>query len=443
VTTSGNRNADASVSRLQWGRVSLSAGAASSVVANLLALPLVFRSLGASGFGVWSAVLAAVALFGPLDLGLGNALTQAIAGNRVDDSTTNGQLVRSALLSASALGFVVVMAGQIVVATVGVDSLLGAAVPGSTTAVRIALVAAALSIPLGLVDRIHLGYEEAHRNGVISVAMSVVSLTAVGLAAMTDADLPAFVAAVVLAGPAVRAMAWIVLIIQRPQLFSPAGQRRAIATRGLWTSSVWFGLLQIIAVASYNADQLVISAVAGPNEVADYAVPARLFGFLVLAINVLVTPVWPMLARRWSTGPRTEDEAIIRGLFRSTVAISTLFGIGLVVLGPAVLSRWIGPDYDPDVSLLVAFALWAVVYAVAGPLSFVLIAAGLVKHQVLPAVLSLVVNVTASVVLVASHGAVGAVWASALAYLVVVVPSQLWILRRWDGAANQGASQRS
>jgi O-antigen/teichoic acid export membrane protein len=222
---------------------------------------------------------------------------------------------------------------------------------------------------------------------------------------------------------------WLLAILTRDQRVRPA-RRLDGSLRLLLRASAAFFILQLCAVVSFNSDQLVVARVLGPLAVAEYAVPAKAFAILLAVSAATTTAMWPAfleaVARHDLRWVRSETQRIVGLVGMGGLA----FGVALVVIGPWALSTWVGGGYDPDRSLLAAFACWGLVYVVANVLGFILLSLGSLRWLVGLSVLNTIVNVGASIALTRRLGVSGAVWGSLLSYVVVMAIPLCLLVRR-------------
>ncbi len=411
----------------RYRRVALTAlasGAAKAIglLAMLVSVPLTVSYLGEERYGLWMTVSSTVALLGFADLGIGNGLMNAV-------SEANGLGDRAAALrSVSSAVFVLLAAAALLAAAFAlayphipwprlfnVRTALAAREAGPAMAVFAACFAA--GIPLGVVERVQLGYQEGFANGLWRCAGSLLGLLLLLLAIRAEAGLPWLVAA--LAGPpplAALANAATLFGRRRPWLRPSARHvSRAEAGRLLRLGFLFF-VLQLAMVAALSSDNIVAAQLLGPEAVTRYSVPGRLFGVVPLVLGMLLYPLWPAYAEAVARGDRAWAR---RTLGRSLLVCLGLAGPACLLLlacGRRLVSLWVAPELAPSPGLLAGFAAWTLLSSVGGAMGMFLNGTGVVRLQVICASLFAAVSLAAKVVLVPLLGLPGIVWGTAAAY---------------------------
>jgi O-antigen/teichoic acid export membrane protein len=427
------------------------AGAASRGLALLtvvVALPLAASHLDPAELGVWSLLVTAVALLGFADLGLSNGLMNVLADALGrDDHVTARKAVTASAAGLCALAVAGAALAAVAIVAIPWERVLNVdptQVP-SLDAALIAFAACVLaSIPAGLGQRVHLAYQQGWAASLTSGIGSLLSLAFVAAAALTDAGLPWFVAAM-LGGTALAALgetAWVLGRSHRD--LRPARRDLDLQVLGqLRRSGLLFFVLAAAGAAAYQSDTIVISHYLGAAEVTRYAIALRLFTLVPTALAALLLPLWPVYGEALAR----EDLAWVR----TTLRRSALLALGatgassllLLFVARPVLEVWTPDVPAPDHGLLLALGAWAVVSTVSTAIAMYLNGANVIRLQVVVAILMAVANLALSIVLVQEIGVAGPVWASVITQVLLVLVPEAWVL--WPmlrGGLHRGAERR-
>ena len=258
----GNRSGDSAEARSaeRYRRAALTG--CTSIIAKLVVLattivsvPLTFRYLGLDRYGLWMTVTSFVLFLGFADFGVGNGLVAAISEAHGKD---NEQLARRQiscgffLLCFIALGIIVLFGiaypfipwGKVY----GTSTALAGGEAGPATAILIACTA--LSMPLGTVLRVQLGYQQGFVGDLWNAAGNAVALAGILFVTHVRGGLPALVLAVAGAPVLVTAMNWTFQFVRvrpwlRPQfgLFERPAAFKLAAIGGLFFVQQCFGLI--------------------------------------------------------------------------------------------------------------------------------------------------------------------------------------------------------
>lgn len=440
---SAQANAAAAESRSQerLRRVALTAiasGAAQiiTMLTALISVPLTLRYLGNERYGLWVALTSLISLFSFADLGLGNGLLNAIAeANGKDDRQMAREYVSSASLLLLGIALLLTVTWLIVYPRVSWAWLFNLTSPQALAEVGPAMSALVfcfvVSIPLGVVEKIQIGYQEGYNNNLWRAGGSLVGLAAVLAAIAFGAGLPWLVLSMA-GAPIVATLAngWRLFHARRAWLRPALRTVRRAAMNRILHLGVLFFVLQLAVALGFQSDNVVVARFLGADQVSQYAVPLKLFMLAPSLVGLLVAPLWPAygeaIARR--------DTIWVRRIFRRSLLVvgglNALPALLLVIFGNEVLHLWAGPGISTTLSFRIGLGLWAMLYGVANAIAVLLNGAGVVGFQVVTALLMAVANLAISIALVQRIGVAGPVYGSLIAMVLFsVVPLAFYLPR--------------
>ena len=396
------------------------------LVAPLLVIPLVVAQLGDTLSGVWLTLTALTSMLLWADLGLGNGLMTRLSGSLARrDLATSRQIiaVSYAVLTTSSLA-----ACALLVMTVHLvpwQAMLNAEDPRVGWMVVAQLGAFLLNVPLGLVQRVQYALQEV---GLSNLLMLVApGVTVLGAVWARGADLPpiATIACISFGQPVASIVATLVTVVRHPELIPAFSDARWSAGKGLLVLGTGFLAVQGLSAVALNVDNLLIAHTAGVERVTDYAVVARVFAVLGLAITVVNQPLWPANAEALARGDTGWVRRTTRRLTLLSASLMGGAGLLIVLLGPWALRAWMGPSLHVTGGLLIGFALLWTLVALAAPSFMVLNAQGRVWRQALAWLAFLVLTGLGKFAL----GSAGQVdwfpWVTAVAYAGMLMPVAL------------------
>lgn len=368
------------------------------VVSRLLGLVLnlvLARKLEDVGFGRYSLILVIVMLVGlAADFGTANILIREISRQRQRANT----LLAAALFLRSMTTATVAVAVLVILITTGVGR--GFALP---------LMIATLSIiPTSMSTAIEAAFQAFERMDLSALADVVFSLvlTAVGVAIVSSGGGVTQMTAVYLGASVVRLA------------YAALAYRRLSRVRGGWQieNAVFWHLAresfpvlywQLISLAYYKVDVILLGALRTEAEVGWYAAAYKMFEVIIMFGWLAVQALLPLMSRFY----QTSKEALII-LFEKTMKYVWIAGLGVAVLmmalaGP-VVNLLLPSDYTPAINVLkvLGFAVPFMVGCVIFGNLFV--AMNLQGRMAKWSVFSLVVNVGLNLVLIPRYGVMGA-----------------------------------
>ena len=431
-------------------RIALSAAAAAvnkavAVGATLISVPLTLHYLGAERYGMWMAMSSLIAMLSFADFGIGNGLLNAVAqANGRDDRAAIRGLVSSAFFVLSAvaltLGLLALVANSVAPwpRLFNVQSALAEQEVGPAFAVL--FVCFALAIPLGIVEKVQMGLQQAFAASLWQCGASVLSLASLLLVIHLQGGLPWLVLSLV-AGPLVgSALNTVIYFGAIARDIAPSAR---LVSRRYMTQIARIGLLflflQIVVAVAFSSDNIVIAQILGASAVAEYAVPERMFSIVSMVFGLALVPLWPAYGEAIERGDRVW---VRRTLQRSLLLAFGFAGLGsmtLVFIGPHLLALWVGHVINPPFLLLLGLGLWKVIETCGKALAVFLNGATVIRLQIISGTLMGIAAITLKVVFVKQFGIAGVPWATITAYLIfTAAPLAFFVPRLISGHAIGG-----
>lgn len=409
----------------------------------LISVPLTLGYLGVERYGLWVSLSSLIAAFHFMDLGIGNGLVTSLAeANGREDHQEAARLVSSAffLMVVTAVllgGLSWVLAGWISWSDLFQIRTTQALVEVAPTLAAF-LFFFLLSLPLNLVERIRVGYQEGGRHSLWQMGGTLAGLGGLGGAIYHQASLPWLVVAM-LSPPAIVTLAQGAdLLLRQRRWLLPSWRRvdRAATHRLLRLGGGYF-VLQLLTMLGSTVDPLIIAHFHGPKAVAAYSVVQRLFFFGFLSQHLLA-PLWPAYGEAFARQDWEWVRQALRRSIQGSLILGTFSAIVLWVGGQTLVRWWVGADLLPSPFLLGGFALYSISGAVGGALSLLLNQPGLIRGQLLIYLTASVVALGLKLALTFWGGPAGAVWATVLGYGIFFLLPGWWLIDRFLRRQGEG-----
>jgi O-antigen/teichoic acid export membrane protein len=407
-----------------------------SILTMLISVPLTLRYLGAERYGMWMTISSVVLMMGFADLGMGLGLMNSV-------SEAHGRDDRQAAVSYVSSGFVMLSAVALLILTVfalaypfipwarifNVKSQLAVQEAGPAMVAFVACFA--LNLPLGVVQRVQMGYQEGFINSLWESAGKVLGLLGLLLVIYLQAGLVWLILAV--AGAP--ALAWllnslILFGVRRPWLRPRWNQASFTWAAKIFRIGIMFFFLQITVALAFTSDNLVAAQVLGPEAVAQYSVAYRMFSVAMLMATLLSGPLWPAYGEALARG---DILWVKRTLIRSLVITFFIAGIPslfFVILGPWIMRLWVGSAITVSFLVLLGLGIWATIFAVGNALSMFFNGANILRFQVICGLITGFCALAAKIWLAQTIGLPGIIWGTIMAYIVcAVLPYSIYAKR--------------
>lgn len=407
----------------------------------LVYAPMAREALGPERFGVWMMLTAWTTLFAFADLGIGNAalnrVTAALAADEKRRREHFSATIDAAVACTFALGLLLLGLAAAWAWLAPVPSVIaGPIMPAHRTEVDAALalfaIIFALSLPAALGQKLQLGAQDGHWAGWTQLVASVLSLAAVPLVLQLGGGLPELVLAtqgVSLLVQAASALWWLCrrgLPMPKPL----RAWRTPALLKGLLVEGAAFFGLQLAAAAAFQSDALIVTQRLGAEVYGDYAVVQRIYLLVGAGVATALAGLWPAFGDAWL---RQDMAWVRRTLWRAMLAVglSTLTAVLLLqLLLPGFAVHPLGALAPPAPLLLALLGAWTVVEAIGAVCAALLNGVNLIRTQLALALTMAILAVVGKWWTTPLLGPAGAVMSTLLAYLLISVPGQFFLIRR-------------
>jgi O-antigen/teichoic acid export membrane protein len=323
------------------------AGQAVPLVAALVAIPWLIRGLGADRFGVLTLAWAAIGYFGLVDLGLGRALTHAVAtrlgSDREDELVALGWTALALMFLLGAVG-----AAALAAATPWlVTDLLK--IPSSLTGESArSFYLLALSLPIVVSTAGLRGIIEAHQHfglaTMLRIPLAIFSYAG-PLAALPFTHRLDIVVAVLVLGRVVTWLAHFVLCVNR---YAFLRHRVTIRRHVIWPLlrvGGWMTVSNVVSPLMTYFDRFLIGALLPVAAVAYYVTPFEAVMKLSLFPSALMGVFFPAFAESFARDRARTAQLFDQGV-RAVVLVIFPVSLVLVTLASEILRVWVGAEFS-------------------------------------------------------------------------------------------------
>ncbi|MEA2486702.1 MAG: hypothetical protein QOF16_356 [Actinomycetota bacterium] len=316
-------------------------------LANFALFVIIARGLGTREYGYFTFALSFIALFLMFGrLGLQPMAVKEIARDkaRLSELFASGLLLRT-VLAVVGLALAFAVAPAIVH---GRQALLAVFVVGS------ALLLDEISTFLASVFQ---AFEQMRFDALVTLANRILSTVLAAIALSLGAGLVTISATYLAGSLGALACGWYVLRTRFPPV-SLKDARRSIA-RNYLVTGLPLGLAALFNVAVFRLDAVMLEAIRGPLQVAQYGVAYRFFESILFVAWAMSTAALPRIARG-------DDDGVTYGL--TTVALVAFylpFAVGAAFAASGVIHTLFSARYIPAAKAVGWLAGAAIFYAVA------------------------------------------------------------------------------
>jgi O-antigen/teichoic acid export membrane protein len=322
------------------------AGQCAPLAAAVFAFPLLVDGLGTDRFGVLSLAWTLIGYFSLFDLGVGRALTKAVAetlGGPQEDQVPVLAWTGLSMLAVLGLG------GGVVLGLLSRSLVEGALkVPYALrTETLQTLYVLALSIPAVTTTAGLRGILEAAERfdlvNLIRIPMGVLTFLAPLLVLPFSRSLVLVVAALAAGRLVTMVLHLVVCVRVMPRLRERIATERAVVTRLLRTGA-WMTVSNLVGPILLHLDRFLIGVIVSMAAVAYYTTPYEVVTKLLLIPLAVVTVLFPAFAQTLNVEPRRTTRLFVQGVKYVFLAMFPL-ALLTVTYAEEVLKLWLGGDF--------------------------------------------------------------------------------------------------
>jgi O-antigen/teichoic acid export membrane protein len=398
-------------------------------VAQVVAVAIAVRALGAEKFALYVVIASLVSWIGLAGLGVAPGLTLGVArAVALGDRAEEARLFVVALLLMVTVAALLVGVAFVLGASGMLERLmigwLGSASGDASAALLCMAALIALQLVVVVPEAAQLGLQTQHVSNLwagIGSAAAIVAMITVGSAVTS---VTAFI--LVSQGPQVvaRAANGVAFVLGRRYLLRPPGLRFRQHARPILSSGMAFAGFQVASYLGLQVGLLIMAATVDVGSVALAGVIVRGLTLQVAGLGLVTTPTWPAIANAVTR----RDLAWVRRTYRvlavGALAYSSLVAVAILVGLEAFIGIWTGSRPADNLAVRLLLATYVVVNAWAHVNAMTLVGLGALRITAIVLIAEAGLVVALQVVFVPVAGVTG--YVGALAAGAVLVSG--WVL---------------
>lgn len=325
---------------------------AGTVLLQLLSIPIAVRVLGREEFGLYTTVNLTLSTVALLQVGVGPALTHGLTRARAaGDESGQRELGSTAFFLMAGIALLAGLALAAVLLFVPLPAIYGEAFAGRESALRPALWTGLglflLLFVLNLTERVREGHLEVASNNLWGAAGNVMAALFVGVGVWWIPQVWYLVIAVHGAMVIGKLCNTISLWRKHPLMLPAPKWFRPSVARHLFSDGMAFSTCCLVTgIIEFNFCGWLVGRAGGPADIALYGVFISLtimqLGFVVM----LSTPTWPAVAEALARDDFPWARKAAKRLYGYGAAFALCSAAGLILIGPWILSLWLGKEFS-------------------------------------------------------------------------------------------------
>lgn len=200
--------------------------------------------------------------------------------------------------------------------------------------------------------------------------------------------------------------------------------------RALFSLGMRFFVIQMAVIVIFMSDKVLITQLLGPQYVTSYEVIFKLFSVFTVLHGMVLAPLWPAYSDAHARG----DVVWIRQQLKKQVRLAIFIfamALFLALVGPFIVSYWIGEEAYAPQSLYFLFSLFIVVSVWNNVFAYFVNAVNKLNVQMVTAVCAGILNIPLSIFFVeyVGLGVNGVVIATVVSLSIYSIAGPLQVLR--------------
>jgi O-antigen/teichoic acid export membrane protein len=388
----------------------------------LITVPLTLHYLGNERFGLWMTISSVLAMAGFADFGIGNGVLNTVStAFGKDDWDGIRQAISSGIAVLTCIGALLLVLFFSIYSFIDWGGVFRATTATARAeagpAMLVFVVCFALNIPLDVVQRTQLGLQQGFLTNLWEIFSSVLIL--IGIVAVVHFRLSLTALVVAFAGAPVLGT-WLnagyFFGVSRRDLLPKWNLVSRNAIHKIASLGAMFFILQLVAAASFSADNFIIARILGVADVTIFSIPQRMFAVIATIVTMLMMPLWPAYGEAVSRGDMHWVRHTLARTLLGVFAFTTIVSGAILLFSKQLLLWWVGPSIHPPFLLMVGLAVWAVLSNCGNTLAMFLNGAGIVKFQVAIACIFGIGCLLVKIAFTRHYGIAGVPWATVITY---------------------------
>lgn len=412
-------------------------------LSTLAIVPLTLKYLGPVEYGVWLTLSSILTWFSFLDFGIGNGLR-----NKLSEALAENSLKRAKTFVSTAY---IIFSGGIVILWIVffaiykfIDWSKIFNSPANLTSelnllIAIVFVLFSLQLLLKLIYAVNQADQRPAINGLISAASNIFSVLFLFILYKTsERNLVALGTGLSIVPVVILILISIILFTKVYRDISPAIKFvKMDHSKDLVKLGIQFFVIQVAGLIVFATDNIIITQIFGPSDVTVYNIAYKLFYFVPLFFNVILTPFWSAYTEAYMKN----DFQWIKNSMRKIVKIWVFLSFGVVImvlLSGTIYKIWIGNQVYIPFDLSVVMGVFVVLSNWNNVFVYFINGTGKIRLQFYYSIIIAVINIPLSIYFAKNLG-IGITGVMAATCVCIVIGS-VWAPMQYSKIINKKAT---
>ncbi|MCM1522569.1 MAG: oligosaccharide flippase family protein [Muribaculaceae bacterium] len=331
---------------------------------SFIVVPITLDYLNDYEYGVWLTISTTVSWIFLLDIGLGNGLrnklTEALA---IGDRETGQIYVSTTFFVLTVIigaFFLIYLLFSHWLDWYSILNVEPQKVDGLGSVILVVFGLSCVTFIVRLIGTVYTALQRPAMNDIIYFIGSLISLIIIWMLTKTTSGSLRAVAIVFTAVPAIIYAAMFPILFSSHPYLKPSLHKIRLSLFGeLASLSARFFVIQITTVVIFLSSNIIISRLLGPAEVTPYNIAYKYFSILLLASNIMLTPIWSAVTQAYTKGDTPWMQSTLRRLLLMW-GLMCVAAVVMTLLSGTIYTFWIGDE----VTIPFHLTFWCAAYVV-------------------------------------------------------------------------------
>ncbi len=412
----------------------------------LLIVPVTLGYLNQYEYGIWLTLSSILMWINSFDIGLGNGMRNRLAEAVANNDRQLGRIyVSTTFFMLILLMGVLIVIGSVFEPFLDWYSILNTTpkqVAHLDEIVYVAFAIFCLNFIFKFIGNVYLAMQLPAINNFMIVSGHLLSLIVIYILTRTTSGSLFWVAVVYSGSPLIIYLAAYPITFFKvyPYLSPSIRYCKKSHLRELFNIGLQFFILQLSGILLFTVANLFISHMFGPEQVTPYNIAYRYFSVILMAINLILAPMWSATTDAYAKGDIDWIKRIMTTIRKVMLIVTMCIGI-MVLISEFIYRIWIGSEVHIPfmmsliMGLYVCIQIWSLSY------SSILNGLGKLRIQTINTVIMAICFYPLSYILGIKLGVIGIVLSLAVLNLSGLIINRIQYLKiinnRADGMWNK------
>lgn len=371
------------------------------LILSYITVPLVINYLNTEKYGIWETIMSILAWTNMMDIGIGNGLRNkfaiAYSNNNINECN---EYVSTAYICLSSIIIVVTCIVSCIIPFLNWTNIFNTHILTQSYIVKLMLIVFILymfNFILSLINSLYYGVQKSsvpakrvlYHNLIylffILILRNKTSGSLILLAVVYQISL---------------LISYIILTMrffgQYNHIKISMKKFKSEKVKDILNIGIKFLILQITSIIIFTTDNMIITKVLGPIEVATYSISKKIFGLISTGYALILTPLWSAFTEAYSKKDIFWIKNIIKKL-NYTILVVSVMCIILILNFNLILKLWIGNSIEVPKLLIIINAIYVIISSWNNIYAYFLNGIGALNLSLIVSVIGAIINVPLSI----------------------------------------------